>query len=116
MRITRELERLSYEGRLRELRLFILKKRWLQRIYSKLLYLIKAYKKIGGGLFTNACSDRKRYNSFELKDGGFRLDTKNKLFTVRMVRHWNRLSREILDVPHLKVFESRLDGVLNGLV
>jgi len=39
MRITGELERLSYEDRMRELGLFILKKRRFQRIYSNLLVL-----------------------------------------------------------------------------
>lgn len=35
-----------------------------------------------------------------------------------MVRHWNRLSREVEDAPSLEGFETRLDGVLGkpGLV
>jgi len=31
-------------------------------------------------------------------------------------RHWNRLSREAVDVPFLEVFKARLDGALGNLV
>jgi len=39
-----------------------------------------------------------------------------KFFTIRVVRHWNRLSREAVDAPSLKVFKARLDGALSNLV
>ncbi|KFZ60906.1 hypothetical protein N321_12562, partial [Antrostomus carolinensis] len=46
----------------------------------------------------------------------FRLDIKNKLFLVRVVRHWNRLPREAVDAPSLEVFKARLDEALSNLV
>jgi len=35
---------------------------------------------------------------------------------MRVVRHWNRLLREIVDVPSLELFRVRLDGALSNLV
>ncbi|KFW61285.1 hypothetical protein AS28_07960, partial [Pygoscelis adeliae] len=55
-------------------------------------------------------------NGFKLKEGRFRLDIKKKFFTMRVVRHRNRLPREVVDAPSLEVFKARLDGALSNLV
>jgi len=39
-----------------------------------------------------------------------------KFFTVRVVRHWNRLPRETVNALSLEVFKARLDGALSNLV
>ena len=57
-----------------------------------------------------------RGNGFKLKEGRFGLDVRGKFLTKRMVRCWNRLSREAVDAPSLEVFKARLDGALNSLV
>lgn len=53
-------------------------------------------------LFTKACSDRTKGNEFKLKDSRFKLDIGKKFFTVKVVTHWNRLSREVVDAPSLE--------------
>jgi len=61
-KMIRRLEHLSYKDRLRELVLFSLEKRRLQRdLIAAFQYLKSAYRKAGGGLFTRACSDRTIY-------------------------------------------------------
>ncbi|KFQ91734.1 hypothetical protein Y956_05801, partial [Nipponia nippon] len=55
-------------------------------------------------------------NGFKLKEGRFRLHIRKKFFTVRVVKHWNRLLREVVDAPSLETFKARLDGALSNLI
>ncbi|KFV08936.1 hypothetical protein N340_12544, partial [Tauraco erythrolophus] len=55
-------------------------------------------------------------NGFKLKEGRFRLDLRKKFFTQRVMRHWNRLPREVVDAPSLEVFKARMDEALGSLV
>ncbi|KGL96788.1 hypothetical protein N301_15924, partial [Charadrius vociferus] len=117
MRMIRGLEHLSYEERLRELGLLSLEKR---RLWGDLIVAFQslkgAYRRAGEGLFTRACSDRTRGNGYKLEEGRFRLNIRKKFFTLRVVRDWHRLPREVVEAPFLEVFKARLDVALGNLV
>ena len=97
--------------------MFSLEKR---RLWGDLIaafqYLKGAYKKDGDRLFSRGCCDRTRGNGFKLKEGRFRLGIRMKFFTMRVVKHWNMLPKEAVDVPSLETFKVRLDGALSNLV
>ena len=44
------------------------------------------------------------------------LDIRKKSFTVRVVRYWNRLHREVVGAPFLEMFKATLDRALSNLI
>ena len=67
-------------------------------------------------LFERADNSRARGNGFKLKEGRFRLDVREKFFTMRVVRCWNSCPERLrMPRPSLEVFKARLDGALGIL-
>jgi len=60
--------------------------------------------------------EKTRGNRYKLHQTRFRLDIRNKFFTVRTTDHWNNLPRDVVGSPSLQVSKLSLDTVLADLI
>lgn len=59
---------------------------------------------IGISLFSQVIINRTRNGHV----GKFRLDIRKNFFTLRVVRHWNKLSTEVVETPSLAALEEHV--------
>lgn len=67
-------------------------------------YLIGGYREDGVSLFLEVHSNRKTGNGHKLEHGKFQLG--KKIFTMKVVKYWNRLPKEVVVSPSLEVFKA----------
>jgi len=61
-------------------------------------------------------SDRTTGNRHKRKYKKLHLNKRKKFFTLRVMEHWNRLPRKVVESPSLEIFKTRQDKVMCSLL
>ncbi|XP_055554008.1 uncharacterized protein LOC129734474 [Falco cherrug] len=111
-KLVKRLEGTSYEEQLRTLE----KRRLRGNLIVPYSFLRRGSEEGGADLFSLGSSVSMHGNGSKLCQGRFSLDFRKHFFAESVVKHWNRLPREVVDALCLSVFKRHLDNVLNNML
>ncbi|KAJ7423644.1 hypothetical protein WISP_33063 [Willisornis vidua] len=96
------LEHKSYEEQL----LFSPKKMRLREDLIALYNFLKeGSSEVEVGVFSQVTSNRTSENGPKLGQGRFKLNIRKNVFTKSIIKHWNRLPKNVVDSPSLEAFK-----------
>lgn len=61
-------------------------------------------------LLSVVCCSRSRSNGLKLEYRKFHTNMQKNFFAVRVMEHWNRLHRELVDSPSTEIFKTWVDA------
>lgn len=68
----------------------------------------RSYKGNGDRLLSADAEDRTSHNNLNIQLKTSLVQFINNVLTMRMVQHWNRLTRDVLEPPSLDIFKCRV--------
>lgn len=71
---------------------------------------------MGIGLFSHVTGDRTRGNGLKLHHASFILDIRKNFLTERVVKHWKRVPRELMELLSLEVFTKHVDMAIKDMI
>jgi len=66
--------------------------------------------------FSVVCNNRTRSSDLKLEHWKFHTSMQKNFFTVRVMEHWNRFPREVVECSSMEVFKTHLDTYLCNLL